>query len=132
MKTGTLLLIMILLSYPLYAVSRPATIAVVNDYLVLKEPPRPKKMKLIERIRLLRKFQKLSGKKQDSKITARQKRQARWSLILGLISFAFLFMPFAMFIAFPAAIGGLIFGIKSVDGNSNAQGIIGIVFSSIA
>ena len=80
----------------------------------------------------MKKFKRYNAKNGASNITPKQKRQARWALILGLISFAFLFMPFAMFIAFPAAIGGLIFGIKSVNGNSNAQGIIGIVASSVA
>ncbi len=124
MKPGLLLFLMILLSCPLYAVVRPAEFP-----LLIAEGPRVihKKLSIIERFKLLKKTRKLKA----SGITAKQKRQARLSLILGLTSFAFLFMPFAMFVAFPLALGGLIFGIKSVNGNSNAQGIIGIVASSV-
>lgn len=125
MKPGLLLFLLLLLSCPLYAVVKPAEIPIM-----IEEGPRVihKKFSIIERFKLLKKTRKLK----TVGISAKQKRQARLSLVLGLTSFAFLFMPFAMFVAFPLALGGLIFGIKSVNGNSNAQGIIGIVASSVA
>ncbi len=72
---------------------------------------------------------KLAGKMEKGYPDAKQRRQAKWSMILGIFSFVALFTPVAI-LAIPAAIIGLILGIKSVDGNSNYQGIIGIVTSS--
>lgn len=63
----------------------------------------------------------------EGEITPKQKKWAKWSMILGLGSLVLLFIPGINFIAIPAAIVALVFGIKSVEGNSNTQGIIGII-----
>lgn len=63
----------------------------------------------------------------EGEITEKQKRWAKWSMILGLAGLVLLFIPTVNIIAIPAAIVALVFGIKSVEGNSNTQGIIGII-----
>lgn len=63
----------------------------------------------------------------EGEMTPKQKKWAKWSMILGLGGLVLLFIPYVSFVAIPAAIVALIFGIKSVDGNSNTQGIIGII-----
>ena len=60
-------------------------------------------------------------------MTERQKRQGKWSMILGLGSIVLLMIPYVNLIAIPAAITALVLGIKSIEGNSNTQGIIGII-----
>ena len=67
----------------------------------------------------------------EGEMTAKQKRQGKWSLILGLGSIVLLIIPYAGLLAIPAAITGLILGIKSVEGNSNTNGIIGIIASGL-
>ena len=67
----------------------------------------------------------------DGEMTERQKRQAKWSFILGLGSIVLLIIPYVGLLAIPAAITGLILGIKSVEGNSNTNGIIGIIASGL-
>lgn len=63
----------------------------------------------------------------EGEITERQKKWAKWSMILGIGSLVALFIPGVNLVAIPAAIVALVFGIKSVEGNSNTQGIIGII-----
>ncbi len=63
----------------------------------------------------------------EGEMTEKQKRWAKWSMILGLGSLVLLFIPYISFVAIPAAIVALVLGIKSVEGNSNTQGIIGII-----
>ena len=63
----------------------------------------------------------------EGEITERQKKWAKWSMILGIGSLVALFIPGVNLVAIPAAIEALVFGIKSVEGNSNTQGIIGII-----
>lgn len=67
----------------------------------------------------------------DGEPSAKQRRQAKWSLILGISSIVFIFLPYVALLAIPAAVVGLILGIKSLDGNNNAQGIIGIIASGL-
>ena len=42
-----------------------------------------------------------------------------------------MFVPPGIWVALPVAIAALIFGIKSVNGNSNIEGIIGIISSGV-
>ena len=42
-----------------------------------------------------------------------------------------MFVPPGIWVALPVAIAALIFGIKSVNGNSNVEGIIGIISSGV-
>lgn len=90
-----------------------------------------KKLNLIERT-ALRILQKKIVKKLDKAGSIeKQKKQGRISMILGLLSFALLFIPFGLWLALPIGIVALIFGIKSVNGNNNVEGIVGIVASGI-
>jgi hypothetical protein len=63
-------------------------------------------------------------------MTEQQRKQAKWSMTLGIASILFLFTPIGI-LSLPASIIGLVLGIKSVKGNSNAKGIVGIVTSSV-
>ena len=67
----------------------------------------------------------------DGEMTERQKRQGKWAMILGLGSLVLLVVPTIGLLAIPAAITGLVLGIKSVEGNSNTNGIIGIIASGL-
>ena len=90
-----------------------------------------KKLNLIERT-ALRILQKKIVKKLDKAGSIeKQKKQGRISMILGLLSFALLFIPFGLWLALPIGIVALIFGIKSVNGNNNVESIVGIVASGI-
>jgi len=63
----------------------------------------------------------------EGEITEKQKKWATWSMILGIGGLVALFIPGVNLVAIPAAIVALVLGIKSVEGNSNTQGIIGII-----
>lgn len=63
----------------------------------------------------------------EGEVTEKQKRQGRLSMIFGLGGLVLLFVPGINFLAIPAAIVALVLGIKSVEGNSNTNGIIGII-----
>lgn len=77
-------------------------------------------------------LQKKIQKKLDRlSVNNKQKSQGRISMILGLLSFAFLFVPYGLWLALPVAVIALIFGIKSVKGNNNIEGIVGLVASGI-
>lgn len=73
----------------------------------------------------------------DGEITPKQKRQARISMILGFVGLAFLFVSLSPFLGFlgilsiPAAILAILFGAKSLKGNSNTEGIIGVVTGGV-
>jgi hypothetical protein len=70
--------------------------------------------------------------------TAKQKKLGRLSFILALAAVLFLVFPYAALAissifgiaAVPLAIAGLILGIKSVEGNTNALGLIGLILSA--
>ncbi len=92
-----------------------------------------KKLKLVEKIQL-----KLFQKKYRSALapiegepTERQKKQGKISMILGIISVVFLFIPYINLIAIPAAIIALVLGIKSVKDNGNTQGLIGLITGAV-
>jgi hypothetical protein len=86
------------------------------------------KLKIVQS-KIARKVLKLG----DDPMTDKQKKWAQLSLILGLASIALVLIAFVPYIsilgilAFPAALLAIIFGIKSLKGNSNSKGIIGIV-----
>lgn len=98
------------------------------------------KVKDIERIsgKKLTLFQKVKIKiaqkflqKLDDELTEKQKQQAQSSLLLGIGSLALLLLsgviPIFGLLCIPAAVLALVFGIKSLKGNSNTKGIIGVV-----
>lgn len=65
--------------------------------------------------------------KKGDELTEKQQKQATASLILGLASFLLLFVPYLALLSIPLAIFAIILGIKSLKGNSNVKGIIGVV-----
>lgn len=91
-----------------------------------------KKMKWKEKIGL--KILKWKAKRMtDSKATGQQKRQGTLSLILGAAALVCMFIPVGVvaLIGLGLAVGGLVVGLKSIKGNSNTAGIIGVVLSSL-
>ena len=130
MKTIGLLLFILLNLIPirnLFALSTP-----VSENISIVDPPPEEKRPgptLIQRIGrgIILKIQRKFGRT----ITDKQKTQGRISMILGLISFACMFVPPGIWVALPVAIAALIFGIKSVNGNSNIEGIVGIISSGV-
>jgi hypothetical protein len=91
-----------------------------------------KKLTLVEKVKLkiLQKRIKY-GVYEEEPMTERQRKQGRWSMILGLVSIGVLFIPTVGLLAIPAAVVGLVLGIKSLKGNSNTNGMIGVIASSL-
>lgn len=91
-----------------------------------------KKLKFKERIGL--KILKWKAKRMaEGKPTDQQKKLGRISLIFGIIGIICLFIPVGVIVILGAALGiaGLIVGLKSIKGNSNVPGIIGVVLSCL-
>lgn len=92
-----------------------------------------KKLRLKDRIML--KFLQCKTKKQLNKPAdiTKLKKLGILSLIFGVLGFIFIFMNVGILgiIGVGLAIAGLILGIKSLKGNTNVPGIIGIVFSGL-
>ena len=91
-----------------------------------------KKLSFFQKIKLkilLAAAKKLSREE----ITEKQEKQATASMLLGLgiivlmLLSALPFVGFISILCFPAAILAIIFGMKSLKGNSNTKGIIGLV-----
>jgi hypothetical protein len=91
-----------------------------------------KKLTLFQKIKF-KLLQKALVKPDKGEMTEKQQKQATASLILGTASIALLVLSLIPFIGFlgifaiPAAILAIIFGAKSLNGNSNTRGIIGVV-----
>lgn len=64
--------------------------------------------------------------------TEKQKKQGKAAMILGIASIPLLFVPYVGILAIPAAIVAIVLGAKSVKGNSNTQGIVGIVTGAVS
>jgi uncharacterized membrane protein HdeD (DUF308 family) len=81
--------------------------------------------------------QKILKKYSDDEMTARQRKQGRISMILGILGLAFLFISlspvlgFLGILAIPSAILAIVFGSRSLKGNSNSEGIIGVITGGI-
>ncbi len=91
-----------------------------------------KKLSLKERIGL--KLFQLTGRSHvmtHGEPTEKQAKYGKLSLILGLSSVVMLVLPIVNLFAVPAAIVGLVFGVKSLKGNNNTNGILGVVFSGL-
>lgn len=90
------------------------------------------KLKLVQS-KLLRKYISFG----DGAMTEQQKKWAKWSMILGIGSLVLLLVAFIPYLSIlgllsvPASILAIIFGVKSLKGNSNAQGIVGIVTGGV-
>jgi hypothetical protein len=70
-------------------------------------------------------------------MTATQKKQARVSMTLGFLGLALLLLSEGVTIGalgllcIPASILGIIFGAKSLKGNNNTEGIMGVVSGGV-
>ncbi len=92
-----------------------------------------KKLNFVERIQL-KLFQKKILKyspEEGGEPTAKQKKQGKLSMILGISSILLLLIPYVGILSIPAAIAAMVLGIKSIKGNSNTQGIIGLITGSV-
>lgn len=89
-----------------------------------------KKLTLFQKVKI-KIAQKFLQKLGDDEMTEKQKRQAQSSLIFGIGSLTLLLLSgvIAIFglLCIPAAILAIVFGAKSLKGNSNTKGIIGVV-----
>src|SRR5262245_50675812 len=92
-----------------------------------------KKLRFKQKIGLKIYQWKLRKKMANSEITPEQKKQGRLSLLLGIVSIVCLFIPVGVIVVLGlgCAIAGFVLGIKSLKGNSNTMGIIGLVLSSL-
>jgi len=95
-----------------------------------------KKLTFFQKIKL-KLAQKLLKKYSDGEVTAK-KKQARLSMLLGILGIAFLFISlsplfgFLGILAIPSAIlAVIIFGSQSLRGNSNAEGMIGVITGGV-
>lgn len=128
------------------AEARPSSVVVTSN-AVVKDPLPAKskyfanilsmKVKEVEKLigRKLSLKEKISFKLSQWKLkkfmtgnepTEHQKKQANWSMILGITSIVLLFIPYLALLALPAAVAAIILGIVSLKGNSNTKGIIGL------
>ena len=92
-----------------------------------------KKLTLFQKIKL--KIAQTALSKLKGEITEKQEKQAEISMILGISSIALLLLsgvlPFIGLLCVPAAILAIIFGAKSLKGNSNTKGIVGVVTGGV-
>jgi hypothetical protein len=95
-----------------------------------------KKLTLFEKIKFTV-AQKLLKRYSTGEMTPRQKKQAKWSMILGFLGLALLLISVTPalgvlgILSIPAAIIAVILGLKSVKGNSNTEGKIGLITGGI-
>lgn len=66
-------------------------------------------------------------KKGHEVIDERQRKQGNLSLLFGIASVVFLFIPVLGILAPGLAIAAIVLGIMSLKGNSNTAGIVGII-----
>lgn len=92
-----------------------------------------KKLTLFQKIKL--KIAQVALRKMDGELTEKQQKQAQTSLILGIGSLLLLLLSGAVavfgLLSIPAAILAIVFGAKSLKGNSNAKGIVGVVTGGV-
>jgi hypothetical protein len=93
-----------------------------------------KKLTLFQKVKL-KIAQKVLKKLNDDEMTDKQRKFAQTSLILGigslvLLLFSGLISVFGL-LCIPAAVLAIVFGAKSLKGNSNAKGIIGVVTGGV-
>jgi hypothetical protein len=70
--------------------------------------------------------------------TAKQRKLGRLSLIFAISAIALVVIPYAALAipaafavaSFPLAVAGVILGIKSINGNTNTMGLIGLILSA--
>mgnify|MGYP000017528047 CR=1 FL=1 len=92
-----------------------------------------KKLTLLQKIQIFIIKKKLQNPNALQQITEGQKRWARASILLGIASIILLVLSslvalgFLSILALPASILAISFGAKSLEGNSNTEGFIGVV-----
>lgn len=92
-----------------------------------------KKLTLLQKAQLLLiKHKLIKAIHGDEALTEKQKKQAKWSLILGISSVVLILIPYIGILALPAAIVAIILGAKSLKGNNNKQGLIGVITGSLS
>jgi len=139
-KPITLVFFLFFVSYSFAAVTPGAATPPGFDLRKIKikdiEKLTGKKLTLFQKIKF-KLLQKLVARVDKREITEKQQNQAEASMILGISSLALMLLWILPFIGFigilcvPAAILAIIFGAKSLKGNSNTPGTIGIVTGSI-
>jgi hypothetical protein len=93
-----------------------------------------KKLKLREKIGLKIFQWKMKRKlKENEPVDPKLLKLGRLSLIFGIIALVFIFIPVGVIalLGLGCAIAGLVLGIKSLKGNSNVPGLLGVIFSSL-
>jgi hypothetical protein len=90
-----------------------------------------KKLNLLQKIELKLLQKKMGKKTGDDEMTEKQKKKASLSMILGITSIVFLFIPVIGILAIPMAILAIIFGASSMKGNSNTKSIVGVVTGGV-
>lgn len=136
-KPITLLFFLFSLSFSYAAVS-PGVASPKPDFTRIKakdiEKISGKKLTFLQKIGL-KIFQKKLSKFNIGEMTEQQRKQAKASMFLGIGSLFLLLFSSALsaisLLCIPAAILAIIFGAKSLKGNSNAKGIVGIVTGGV-
>jgi hypothetical protein len=123
-----------------YAAVTPEPVKPVFDLTTIKvkdfEKLTGKKLSFFQKVKF-KILQKVLRKVKGGELTDKQKQQARASMILGIASFVLLLLSSVAFIGIagilciPAAILAVILGAKSLKGNSNTQGIVGVVTGGV-
>ena len=136
MRTITLLLLTLFSLQTFAAVVPSATVTPPSlDFTKMKakeiEKLTGKKLNLLQKIELKLLQKKLGKKTGGDEMTEKQKKKASLSMILGIISIVFIFIPYIGILAIPMAILAIIFGASSMKGNSNAKSIVGVVTGAV-
>lgn len=77
-------------------------------------------------------FARWKLKKKSGTFTAKQKDWAVTSFVLGLCSFGLIFLGAGLaLLAIPAAVLAIVFGTKSLKGNANTLGILGVILGGL-
>ena len=136
LKPALLLLMVFLSMYSNAVVAPVATAPATFDPFKIRpselEKITGRKLTLFQKIKLT--LAQMALRKYSSEgMTGKQRKQARLSMILGILGFTLLLIALAPALGFlslfsiPAAILAIVFGSKSLRGNSNTEGIIGVV-----
>jgi hypothetical protein len=138
-KAGTLLFFLFFVSFS-YAAVTPGPASLKTDLRKIKvkdvEKLTGKKLSFFQKIKL-KIILAAANKLKDGELTEKQERQATASMALGIGSLALMFLSMIPFISFigilciPAAILAIIFGARSLKGNSNSKGIVGVVTGGV-
>jgi hypothetical protein len=140
MKPALLLLMLFLSLYSNALIVPAAPAPTTFDLFKIKpsevEKITGKKLTLLQKIKLTL-AQKPLRNYGSEEMTATQKKQARVSMALGFLGLALLLLSVGVTIralgllCIPASILAIIFGAKSLKGNNNTEGIMGVVSGGV-